>query len=107
MGLRALPLSPSQNGLFPNSGITQFGTNKSLIKHGAIKRTSKFRRVSAKSENEEESKKEKQSLFGMVTDALDFAQVRSEADAELLEEAREATKSGKKMNKEQVRMEQA
>lgn len=101
MGLRGPPLSPSQNGLFPNSGITQFGTNKNLIRHGAIKRTSKFRRVSAKSENEEEPNKDKQSLFGMVTDALDFAQVRSEADAQLLDEAREATKSGEKMNKEQ------
>lgn len=108
MGLRALPLSPSQNGFFPNSGITQLGVNQNLTKHGAIQRRPKFRRVSAKLENEEEEpKKDKQSLFGMVTDALDFAQVRSEADAQLLEEAREATKSGEKMSKEQVYMEQA
>lgn len=108
MGLRALPLSPSQNGFFPNSGITQLGVNQSLTKHGAIQRRPKFRRVSAKLENEEEElKKDKQSLFGMVTDALDFAQVRSEEDAQLLEEAREATKSGEKMSKEQVYMEQA
>ncbi|KAF7132872.1 hypothetical protein RHSIM_Rhsim09G0184500 [Rhododendron simsii] len=101
MGLRALPLSPSQNGFFPNSGITQLGVNQNLTKHGAIQRRPKFRRVSAKLENEEEPKKDKQSLFGMVTDALDFAQVRSEEDAQLLEEAREATKSGEKMSKEQ------
>lgn len=59
--------------------------------------------VSAKQEKDEEKKKEDEtSLFTRLTDALDFAQVRSEEDAELLYEARETTKSGGKMNKEQV-----
>ncbi|CAL5343737.1 hypothetical protein CsSME_00028813 [Camellia sinensis var. sinensis] len=103
MGLGALPLSPSShNAFFPNLGVNY----QSLTKHG-VKRTVKFRRVfSAKleeNEKEEEPKKEKskQSLFGMVTDALDFSQVRSDEDALLLDEAREATKSGEKMNREQ------
>lgn len=54
--------------------------------------------------NDEKNKKEKskQSLFGSVTEALDFSQVRSEKDADLLEDAREATRSGGKMSKEQV-----
>ncbi|KAK9081188.1 hypothetical protein Syun_030551 [Stephania yunnanensis] len=43
----------------------------------------------------------KQSLFSSVAEALDFSQVRSAQDAELLEEAREATRSGKMMNREQ------
>ncbi|XP_074568210.1 uncharacterized protein LOC141824771 [Curcuma longa] len=45
--------------------------------------------------------KSKQSLLGSITEALDFSQVRSTKDALLLEEAREATQSGKKMNREQ------
>lgn len=58
--------------------------------------------VSAKQEKDEEKKREDEtSLFTRLTDALDFAQVRSEKDAELLYEAREATKSGGKMSKEQ------
>lgn len=44
----------------------------------------------------------KQSLFGSITEALDFSQVRSEKDAELLYEARESTKSGERMTREQV-----
>lgn len=53
--------------------------------------------------NKEEIEKSKQSLFGSVTEALDFSQVRSPEDAQLIEEAREATKSGGKMNREQVK----
>ncbi|KAG9440063.1 hypothetical protein H6P81_020228 [Aristolochia fimbriata] len=43
----------------------------------------------------------KQSLFSSVAEALDFSQVRSAQDAELIEEAREATKSGSRMTREQ------
>ncbi|XP_031477042.1 uncharacterized protein LOC116248410 [Nymphaea colorata] len=43
----------------------------------------------------------KQSLFGSVTEALDFSQVRSADDAILLEEARETTRSGGRMSREQ------
>ncbi len=46
--------------------------------------------------------KSKQSLFGSLTDALDFSQVRSAKDAELLEEARENTRSGGRLTREQV-----
>lgn len=62
-----------------------------------------------KQKNEEEAetnetKKRKQNLFESVTEALDFAQVRSEEDAQLLDDARKATKSGSKMTREQVMM---
>ncbi|XP_010554706.1 PREDICTED: uncharacterized protein LOC104824356 [Tarenaya hassleriana] len=59
----------------------------------------------AKREEEEEEERKKKgkatSLFSSVTEALDFSQVRSEKDAELLYEAREATQSGGRMNREQ------
>ncbi|XP_057789572.1 uncharacterized protein LOC131006418 [Salvia miltiorrhiza] len=65
--------------------------------------SSKVGTVCAKKENVEEEPipKRKQSLFESVTEALDFSQVRSARDAELLDEAREATKSGDKMSREQ------
>ena len=46
---------------------------------------------------------EKKSLFTSLTDALDFAAVRSDKDAELLQDASSATKSGERMSREQVR----
>ncbi|KAK3003580.1 hypothetical protein RJ639_019986 [Escallonia herrerae] len=98
MGLRALPLSPSQNGFLPKLGVAQ-----NLSTHN-LNRSSKLRVVSAKSEKEgeeEEPKKRKQNLFESVTEALDFSQVRSAEDALLLDDAREATKSGEKMTREQ------
>lgn len=71
----------------------------------------KFRVSAAKKDKEEEEEeakkttpskqKPKQSLFSSVTEALDFSQVRSTEDADLLEEAREATRSGERMTKEQ------
>ena len=51
---------------------------------------------------EEEEEEEKKSLFTSLTDALDFAAVRSDKDAALLQEARQATKLGEKMSREQV-----
>ncbi|XP_022748339.1 uncharacterized protein LOC111297969 [Durio zibethinus] len=61
-------------------------------------------RVSAKQQNgeKEEPKKSKQSMFSSVTEALVFSQVRSVKDAELLEEAKEATRTGGRMSREQV-----
>lgn len=96
MVLRTLPLTPSSHSNFlPNiSRIAEISCNP-VYKN---KQVSKFR-VSAK---EEEPKKSKQSLFGSITEALDFSQVRSEKDAELLEDAREATTSGERMSREQV-----
>ncbi|XWS65609.1 hypothetical protein CRYUN_Cryun05aG0128400 [Craigia yunnanensis] len=97
MGLRTLPLSPSQNSIPPHVGLPQ-----QFYTHRLSTRSSMFR-VSAKQENgeKEEPKKSKQSLFSSVTEALDFSQVRSVKDGELLEEAREATRSGGKMSREQ------
>ncbi|KAH6802227.1 potassium transporter [Perilla frutescens var. frutescens] len=104
MGLRAVPVSPSQNGVLPPP------THKySIHSYGYCRsRSSGVTVIScAKKENnngEEEAKTKttrKQSLFESVTEALDFSQVRSARDAELLEEARQATRSGDKMSREQ------
>ncbi|CAK7339949.1 unnamed protein product [Dovyalis caffra] len=97
MGLRTLPLSPSQNCFPPHVGVTP----QNLSNHRPNK-SSNFR-ISAKTESsdEEEAKKSKQSLFSSLTEALDFSQVRSEKDAELLDEARENTRSGGRMTREQ------
>ncbi|XVF00376.1 hypothetical protein REPUB_Repub03eG0280200 [Reevesia pubescens] len=97
MGLRALPLSPSENSIPPYVGFPQH-----FCTHRLSSRSFTFR-VSAKEGNgeKEEPKKSKQSLFSSVTEALDFSQVRSVKDAELLEEARESTRSGEKMSREQ------
>ncbi|KAL9230254.1 hypothetical protein vseg_005631 [Gypsophila vaccaria] len=100
MGFRTLPLSPSQNGLVPRTlprhctAVQNVGGNLRLLRVMAAKKEEKGNK-------EEEPKKEKQSLFTSITDALDFAQARSAQDAELLEEAREATRSGGQMSREQ------
>lgn len=95
MGLGTLPLTPSYRSFPSNSGLVQ-STN-----HSRVNRSIKFS-VSAKQEKEEEPKKKKQSLFSSVTEALDFSQVRSAEDAQLIDEAREATTSGERMSREQV-----
>ncbi|CAN4097594.1 unnamed protein product [Withania somnifera] len=98
MGLRAIPFSPSQNGLIPN----YLGGSEYLPK---CSRTSKLIAISAKAkkeDTEEEPKnKMKQSLFSSVTEALDFSQVRSAKDAELLDDARQKTQAGERMSIEQ------
>ncbi|CAJ1974556.1 unnamed protein product [Sphenostylis stenocarpa] len=94
MGLGTLPLTPSYSSFSPKSGLMHDTTNCSRVN-----RSIKFR-VSAKQEKQEENK-QKQSLFSSVTEALDFSQVRSAEDAQLIEEAREATRSGKRMSREQ------
>lgn len=94
-------MSPSQSGFICKTRIAP-----SLPKyHG--RRNNSFVVLSARkddniSEPKKEKKQQQQSLFSSVTEALDFSQVRSEKDAELLEDAREATKSGGRMSKEQV-----
>ncbi|XP_022764875.1 uncharacterized protein LOC111310043 [Durio zibethinus] len=98
MVLTTLPLSPSQNSIPPHVGLPQHSCT-----HRFSTRSSRLR-VSAKQGNngeKEEPKKSKQSLFSTVTEALDFSQVRSVKDAELLEEARDATRSGGRMSREQ------
>ncbi|KAL3717918.1 hypothetical protein ACJRO7_003104 [Eucalyptus globulus] len=98
MGLRALPLPSSHNTVSYLPHVAGGVRVSKFVKY-------KFR-VSAQSEKgkkEEgkEKKQSKQSLFGSVTDALDFSQVRSPEDADLLEDAREATRSGERMSREQ------
>lgn len=98
--MRALPLSSSQSCCCP-----QFvGVVPQKSSSVAPKRAASSVGVWAKLDEEGskgEAKKSKQSLFGSLTDALDFSQVRSAEDAQLLEEAREATGSGGRMTKEQ------
>uniref|UniRef100_A0A1J3EKN2 GATA-type transcription activator N-terminal domain-containing protein n=1 Tax=Noccaea caerulescens TaxID=107243 RepID=A0A1J3EKN2_NOCCA len=95
MGLRALPLQ--HNGAFVSTTKVPFSRTSPRIS-----RNPRWVVVSAKQEKDDEKNKEEEtSLFTRLTDALDFSQVRSEKDAELLYEAREATKSGGKMSKEQ------
>ncbi|KAJ4720211.1 Potassium transporter [Melia azedarach] len=91
MGFRALQLSPSPKGFTLNVEISHNLPNYRLNRISRV-------RASAK---KEEPKKNKQSLFSSVTEALDFSQVRSQEDAQLLEDARQATKSGGKMSREQ------
>ncbi|KAL8539367.1 hypothetical protein ACS0TY_001117 [Phlomoides rotata] len=104
MGLRAVPLSPSQNGFLPPptctaqkypqyTGYRHSRSSKLVVMSSGKKESS--------GEEEEPAKKRKQNLFESVTEALDFSQVRSAEDAALLEDAREATRSGEKMSREQ------
>ncbi|XP_010504528.1 PREDICTED: uncharacterized protein LOC104781528 [Camelina sativa] len=103
MGLRAL--LPLQH----NSGF--ISTAKVPISRTSprFNRSPRWVVVSAKQDDKDDEKKNKKkkkeeeetSLFTQLTDALDFSQVRSEKDADLLYEAREATKSGGKMTQEQ------
>lgn len=102
MGTRALLLSSSHNYCCPPSlGVSQNLTGRRPSK------VSNTVGVWAKLDEEKgkkgEAKESKQSLFGSLTEALDFSQVRSAEDAQLLDEARDATKGGGRMNREQVK----
>lgn len=99
-GLRALPLSSSHNGLPPNLFRLPHESSSSRLSRNSNFGTVVWAKSEEKAEKDE-SKKRKQSLFGSVTEALDFSQVRSAKDAQLLDEAREATRSGGQMTREQ------
>ncbi|KAJ4751049.1 Potassium transporter [Rhynchospora pubera] len=96
MEMRVLPLSSSQSYLPPSFGSKIISSKPNSVSVKSIK-------VYASKEGTDGSEKEgsKQSLFTSLTDALDFSQVRSEKDAELLYEAREATKRGGMMSRDQ------
>ncbi|TKY73937.1 hypothetical protein E2542_SST02696 [Spatholobus suberectus] len=96
MGLGTLSLTPSYSSFSSKPGLVHDTTNR-----GRLNRSLKFR-VSAKQEKQEANKKN-QSLFSSVTEALDFSQVRSAEDAGLIEDAREATRSGERMSREQYK----
>ncbi|XP_060180286.1 uncharacterized protein LOC132610052 [Lycium barbarum] len=103
MGLRAIPFTPSQNGLMPNYlSVSEYLPRCSIIPSSRTSKLVLAVSSKAKKEDTEEPKeKKKQSLFSSVTEALDFSQVRSAKDAELLDEAREKTQSGERMSPEQ------
>lgn len=103
MGLKALPLTPAQNGFLCKS---KTNVVPSLSQYNYSNRKLNLVVLSAAKKEEssgDESNKKKQSLFSSVTEALDFSQVRSAKDAELLDEAREATQSGGRMSRAQVK----
>ncbi|XP_042506005.1 uncharacterized protein LOC122082475 [Macadamia integrifolia] len=98
MGLTAFPLSSSQS-YYPSFGAALQNTSSARFH-----KSYNPRRICAnldENDTEGETKKSKQSLFTSLTDALDFSQVRSAQDAQLLEEAREVTSSGEKMTREE------
>jgi hypothetical protein len=97
MEMRVLPVSSSRNYLPP-----RFGSNNALFKPNFNSVNSVKVYASKEGANGSTKGEPKQSLFTNLTDALDFAQVRSEEDAELLYEAREATKAGGMMTRDQV-----
>ncbi|XP_015077508.1 uncharacterized protein LOC107021376 [Solanum pennellii] len=104
MGLRAIPFSPCQNYYLSGS---EYLPKYSIVGSSRTCSSKLVLTISAKAkkedtqEEEEPKNKRKQSLFSSVTEALDFSQVRSAKDAELLDEAREKTQSGEKMSREQ------
>ncbi|CAH9075426.1 unnamed protein product [Cuscuta epithymum] len=109
MRTRALPLNPVQNGLHHphNIGYAKILSSFSSV-HSSSRRPKKSLVMVSAGKKEERSddeepttKKETNKLFSNLIEALDFSQVRSEKDGELLEEAKEATQSGGRMSKEQ------
>jgi hypothetical protein len=90
MAVKALSLTPSKS--------SSFGAQQTILSFRPS--AASPRSVRAYANGDEEGNK--QSLFGSITEALDFSQVRSEKDAELLYEAREKTKGGERMTREQV-----
>jgi hypothetical protein len=93
MAMRALPLSPAVQS-------SSFRAQQQSIR--SLKKSSGGARSVRAYAMADEEKEGKQSLFGSITEALDFSQARSEEDAELLYEARESTKGGGRMTREQV-----
>uniref|UniRef100_A0ACD5WFN5 Uncharacterized protein n=1 Tax=Avena sativa TaxID=4498 RepID=A0ACD5WFN5_AVESA len=95
MAMRALALPPSQS--------SSFGLHQSMPSFRPSSASPRSVKAYAKANEEEEEEKKvpKQSLFGNITEALDFSQVRSEKDAELLYEARDSIKEEGRMTREQ------
>lgn len=93
-------ISPSHGG-FPS----QLGQGWKALR-GRSDRNSNLRILAKAAEKGEEREsggggENKKSLFSSVTEALDFSAVRSSRDAELLDDARQATKAGGRMTREQ------
>ncbi|XP_054788522.1 uncharacterized protein LOC129294302 [Prosopis cineraria] len=93
MGVGTLSFTPPRTAFLSNPGLVHDLSSQRLNKSFQFS-------VSAKLEKEG-PKANKKSLFSSVTEALDFAQVRSAEDAQLLEDARQATRSGERMTREQ------
>lgn len=102
MGTRALLLSSSHNYCcLPSLGVSQ---NLTGCRPSKVSNTvGVWAKLDEEKGKKGEAKESKQSLFGSLTEALDFSQVRSAEDAQLLDEARDATKGGGRMNREQVK----
>ncbi|KGN50725.1 uncharacterized protein LOC101211273 [Cucumis sativus] len=90
-------ICPSHGG-FPS----QLGQGWKSVRGRPDRRSSNLRVRAEKGEERESGGGEnKKSLFSSVTEALDFSAVRSTRDAELLDDARQATKAGGRMSREQ------
>ncbi|CAL9098044.1 hypothetical protein MUK42_37769 [Musa troglodytarum] len=101
MDMRALPLSSSHNCC---PATLRSCTSRCAPRPSACSvRPGRVWAMTEEKKSGEEggTKKSKQSLFGSIAEALDFSQVRSSEDAVLIEDAREVTRSGKKMTREQ------
>ncbi|CAL1381309.1 unnamed protein product [Linum trigynum] len=92
-----LPVTPSSSS---SSSLNRNCRRLPVMRIAAAK-SSDGETTEEESEKGKKKKASKQSLFTSVTDALDFAQVRSAKDAELLDDARESTQSGGRMSREQ------
>lgn len=97
--------SANSNSLFSGSRL-QRALHNHVSQRLSVSRSSRIQATSSDQGGDEKEKKEKKeevktSFFTSITDALDFAQTRSEKDAELLADARDATQSGEQMNREQ------
>lgn len=100
MGLEALPLLSASQIYAHVPAFPPQAPNVRFVKAFTVRKI--WAKKGEDAGKESTPKKSKQSLFGSVTEALDFSQVRSAEDAGLLDEAREATRAGGRMNKAQV-----
>ncbi|PKA57633.1 hypothetical protein AXF42_Ash016679 [Apostasia shenzhenica] len=102
MAARVLPLSSSQC-CYPCRSLAPSSKPLALKSSRVAARVIEVR-AKAEAQNADEGGKQKsgnRSFFSSIMEALDFSQARSDQDAVLIEEAKEATKSGGKMSREQ------
>eukprot|EP00249_Psilotum_nudum_P009617 c22045_g1_i1 orf=50-598(+) len=90
--LRPAMLSP----LLPSSHLPTFPNRKRFASDAVLVRSSEQGRQVGEEETDGQS-----SVFSSVADSLDYSQDRSRTDAELIDGARDATRSGEKMSREQ------
>ncbi|XP_051138220.1 uncharacterized protein LOC127256309 [Andrographis paniculata] len=98
--LRAIPVPPVSVHSSKNQNQNQ-NQNGLRTAQYVCSRPMSVKCAKKEAADEEPKQKRKQSFLESVTEALDFSQVRSDRDAELLDDARQATTSGERMSREQ------